>query len=231
MNDNKNKIGSCDKTLNPVVGCLGPDGRGLCPWCFAKEQNRLHKIIPDFTKPQFFPERLEQLRHTRKSYKIFINSMSDLFGPWVPEEWREYIFAKMREFYWHQFQALTKSPSILSRLDIPENCWVGVSITSPADYHRIDELRKCNARVKFISAEPLMAPLTNLDLSDIDWLIVGAMTGPMKKHHQPEQAWVIDIIDYARRLNIPIFIKDNLNWSEEIKEFPKIKAVSVWRCK
>jgi protein gp37 len=171
----------------------------------------------------------EPLNWTKPQY-IFVNSMSDLFHKDVPIDFILQIFDVMRRAYWHQFQVLTKRAERLLELnaliDWPENVWMGVSVEN-ADYsYRIDYLRQTNAAVKFLSLEPLLGPLQDMDLCGIHWVIAGGESGP---HARPLQAdWVRSIRDQCQRQRVPFFFKqwggtrkketgrllDNRTWDE-----------------
>jgi protein gp37 len=171
----------------------------------------------------------EPLNWTKPQY-IFVNSMSDLFHKDVPIDFILQIFDVMRRAHWHQFQVLTKRAERLLELnaliDWPENVWMGVSVEN-ADYsYRIDYLRQTNAAVKFLSLEPLLGPLQDLDLRGIHWVIAGGESGP---HARPLQAdWVRSIRDQCQRQRVPFFFKqwggtrkkktgrllDNRTWDE-----------------
>jgi len=145
----------------------------------------------------------------KKPQIIFVNSMSDLFHEEIPEEFVQEVFSVMRKAHWHQFQVLTKRSERLlelaSQIDWPENVWMGVSVEN-ADYSfRIDHLRQTNAHIKFLSLEPLLGPLSNLDLENIDWAIVGGESGPGARPIRKE--WVTEIRDQCVAVNIPFFFK------------------------
>jgi protein gp37 len=140
---------------------------------------------------------------------IFVNSMSDLFHKDVPEEYIQRVFDVMRRGSRHVFQVLTKRSQRLARLspklDWPPNVWMGVSVESAEYRFRIDHLRETGAAVKFLSLEPLLAPLADLNLCGIDWVIVGGESGPGARAMNGE--WVLDIRDQCKDAGIPFFFK------------------------
>ncbi|WP_427340925.1 DUF5131 family protein [Caloranaerobacter sp. DY30410] len=223
---NKTKIEWCDYTWNPVTGCLHG-----CHYCYARriaERFRsknnytyVDGIKPSYIKepypygfyPTFYPDRLNQPKKLNKPSKIFVVSMGDLFGDWVPIEWIKEVINVVRECEQHTFMFLTKNGKRLKDIDFPDNAWVGVSIGGHGIY---DGLCRCNAKVKFISIEPLLEEVKYLPI--VDWYIIGAQTGPGAK--KPKKEWVQSIIDVCRESNKPVFLKDNLNWHEKIQEFP-----------
>ena len=140
---------------------------------------------------------------------VFVNSMSDLFHRDVPLEFIQHVFDVMRRASWHQFQVLTKRSERLlecsSELEWPQNVWMGVSVENQDYCFRIGHLLQTAARVKFLSLEPLLGPLPNLDLHGIDWVIVGGESGPGAR--PMEKSWVVDIRNQCRDAQIPFFFK------------------------
>jgi protein gp37 len=140
---------------------------------------------------------------------IFVNSMSDLLHESVPEAFIQRVFDVMREADWHSFQILTKRSDRLVALDPviewPRNVWMGVSVETKDYAYRIDDLRNSSADVKFLSLEPLLSPLGSLDLSGIDWVIVGGESGPRSRPIDRE--WVVDIRRQCEDSDTPFFFK------------------------
>jgi protein gp37 len=140
---------------------------------------------------------------------VFVNSMSDLFHGDVPIEFIHRVFDVMRRASIHTFQVLTKRAGRLEQIspsiDWPANVWMGVSVEREDYVFRIDHLRETGAKVKFLSLEPLLGLLPNLDLRGIDWVIVGGESGP---HARPmNEEWVVDIRDQCVKANVPFFFK------------------------
>jgi protein gp37 len=135
--------------------------------------------------------------------------MSDLFHKDVPLEFINKIFSVMREAHWHTFQILTKRAErlleISSKLQWSPNIWMGVSVENENFKSRIGCLRQTNAKIKFLSIEPLLGPLSKLDLQGIDWVIVGGESGPGARPVKP--SWVIDIREQCLETNTPFFFK------------------------
>jgi protein gp37 len=152
---------------------------------------------------------LEQPLRWKKPQIIFVNSMSDLFHKDVPIDFIQKIFGVMRQASWHQFQILTKRSQRLqeigSEIDWPENVWMGVSVENSQYTFRIDQLRMTDAKIKFLSLEPLLGPLQNLNLLKIDWVIVGGESGPQARPTKEE--WVVNIRDQCLASNVPFFFK------------------------
>jgi len=145
----------------------------------------------------------------KKAKRVFVNSMSDMFHHDVPLAFIQRAFDVMRRANWHQYQVLTKRSERLARvsseLEWLPNIWMGVSVENARFEHRIDHLRATNAHVKFLSLEPLLGPLAKLNLSGIDWVIVGGESGP---HARPiDPAWVSEIRDQCQDARVAFFFK------------------------
>jgi protein gp37 len=145
----------------------------------------------------------------KKPQTIFVNSMSDLFHEDVPLSFILEVFDVMRQASWHDFQVLTKRSERLSelssQLEWPRNVWMGVSVENTDYTFRIEHLRSTGASIRFLSLEPLLGPLPDLVLSEIDWVIVGGESGPMAR--PIDKAWVTDIRDQCQQAAVPFFFK------------------------
>jgi protein gp37 len=145
----------------------------------------------------------------KKPQMIFVNSMSDLFHEDLPADFILRAFDSMQRAWWHTFQVLTKRSERLrvldGQIDWPANVWMGVSIEN-ADYlYRLTDLRSTGAALKFLSLEPLLGPLPDLELRDMDWVIVGGESGPRARPMARE--WVIPIRDQCLAAKVPFFFK------------------------
>jgi protein gp37 len=201
-----------EATWNPVTGChqVSPG----CAHCYAKTFAERWRGVPGHVYEQgfelrFWPERLETPLKWRKPKRIFVNSMSDLFHEQIPVEFIENVFATMRAAHWHTFQVLTKRhdrmTELASHLEWPSNVWMGVTIENRRFVHRADYLRAVPAAVRFISAEPLLGPLEQLDLTDIDWVIAGGESGPGHRRVDPD--WVRALRDQCAHEGAAFFFK------------------------
>lgn len=145
----------------------------------------------------------------KKPKTIFVNSMSDLFHNDVPLDYIQQVFDVMNRAHWHRFQVLTKRADRLAELSLElnwsSNIWMGVSVETQKYVHRIDELRKTGAHVKFLSLEPLLGPLKNLNLTGVDWAIVGGESGPGSRPIKKE--WVLQIKQQCDAFGVPFFFK------------------------
>ena len=151
----------------------------------------------------------EIVRKRAKPQTVFVNSMSDLFHKDVPVSYVKRVFDVMRRAHWHRFQVLTKRSERLgemgTKLTWASNIWMGVSVETDLYRSRIDDLRETGAHVRFLSLEPLLGPLPDLDLDGIGWVIVGGESGP--KARPMNEDWVMDLRDQCRRARVPFFFK------------------------
>lgn len=205
---NRTKIEYCDYTWNFVTGC-----KHFCPYCYAR---RIARRRGDTFEPKFHPERLDQPLRVKKPSIIFAVDMGDLFGGWVPREWIEAGLSVMRKAYWHTFLLLTKNPKRYLEFQFPRNVWIGTTIDTHKRLQNLKWLLQADATIKFISFEPLLE-IIDADLTGVDWIIIGAQTKP---EIQPPDGAVEKLLSQADRLNIPVFMKDNLRFSPKRLEFP-----------
>lgn len=208
----KSSIEWTELTWNPLTGCtkIGPG----CMHCYAERMAiRLQAMgQPNYVRGfnlDIHEQMLEQPLQWKRPHVIFVNSMSDLFHKDVPEEFILRAFDVMNRARWHQFQVLTKRAERLAelspRISWPQNVWQGVSVENQDYAYRIDYLRLTGAATKFLSLEPLLGPVPALDLSGIDWVIVGGESGPGARPMKAE--WVLDIRDRCRKAGVPFFFK------------------------
>lgn len=201
-----------ESTWNPVTGCT-PISDG-CQNCYAlRMAKRLHamgnkRYLNGFNLT-LHPDLIESPLKWKKPRLIFVNSMSDLFHEAVPLDFIRDIFDTMKAARQHTFQILTKRSSRLAEVALelswPDNVWMGVTIEAGKYSYRADNLRKVPAAVKFLSIEPMIAPVYNLDLSLIDWVIVGGESGP--KSREIEKEWVAFLRDQCLSESVPFFFK------------------------
>jgi protein gp37 len=199
-------------TWNPVTGCTKVS-QG-CKHCYAERLSRRLRAMGAARYAAGFqvtlhPDLVDLPRRWRKPRRVFVNSMSDLFHEAVPLDFIGRVFETMAACPQHTFQVLTKRSARL--LDVaealvwPENVWMGVSVEDCRVVHRIDDLRRTPARVKFLSCEPLIGPLHDLDLSRIDWVIAGGESGPGAR--PMEAAWVRSIRSQCEDARVAFFFK------------------------
>lgn len=209
---NKSSIEWTGVTWNPSTGCdrLSPG----CDNCYAEKLAHRLKAMGQKKYSNGFEltlhnEALNLPLSWKQPQVVFVNSMSDLFHQKVPPEFIQDVFATMRKAHWHEFQILTKRSGRLLALSEeivwPPNVWMGVSVESDRFTGRIAHLRLTQAKTKFLSLEPLLGPLDNLDLTGIDWVIVGGESGPRARPMRPE--WATSIRDQCAAANVPFFFK------------------------
>ena len=219
MSDNS-AIEWTDATWNPVTGCVKVSPG--CKHCYAETfaerfrgtvmpNGKLHVFHGGFD-PQLRPERLRQPRDWKKPRRVFVNSMSDLFGEFVPDDFIDRVFGTMHACDWHTYQVLTKRAERMRQVvnrtwyQPPRHIWLGVSVEDRAyGLPRIQELRETAASVRFISIEPLLERLGAVDLTLIDWVIVGGESGPGARPMDPD--WVREIRDQCVEQGVPFFFK------------------------
>ncbi len=211
-----------ETTWNPVRGCarISPG----CERCYAERMahrfsgpgmpyeglTRASKRGPKWTgRVKLVHDAIREPLGWRQPRVVFVNSMSDLFHDDVPDDFIASVFETMARASIHTFQVLTKRAdrllAIASRLPWPSNVWMGVSVESAAYTWRIDRLRETNAAIKFLSLEPLLGPLADLDLRGIDWAIVGGESGPGAR--PMEAAWVREIRQQCAAARVAFFFK------------------------
>lgn len=230
-----------EMTWNPTTGCNKVSAG--CKFCYAEVMAKRLKAMGVEKYSNGFElamheDELKTPYTWKKSKMVFVNSMSDLFHKDVPIEFIKKVFRVMKENPQHVFQILTKRADVLlyydkeGLLEWSHNIWMGVSVENKTFMKRIDLLRQTNARTKFLSCEPLIGPLPNMNLKGIDWVIVGGESGrtprPMKKE------WVLDIKEQCHDSDVAFFFKQwggtnkkktgNLLDGEKYLEMPELSV-------
>lgn len=201
-----------DATWNPVTGCtkISPG----CANCYAETFAERFRGVPKHPYEQGFdlkiwPDRLALPGKWRKPKRIFVNSMSDLFHRDVPLEYIQRVFAVMNESNWHTFQVLTKRAERLlelsSELPWADNIWMGVSVENSDYAFRSKLLAQTGAKTKFLSVEPLLGPIPELPLQNIDWVIVGGESG--NRCRPVKEEWIVEIREQCDAANVKFFFK------------------------
>lgn len=202
-----------EMTWNPITGCTKiSDG---CKFCYAETMTRRLKAMGQekykygFKIVKTHPESLKLPYTWKMSKVVFVNSMSDLFHEDVSFEFIKQVFEVMNENPQHVFQVLTKRAERLfelhKQLKWTHNIWMGVTVENQNVIGRIEFLKKTKAKVKFLSLEPLIGPLTNLNLKNIDWVIVGGESGHKPRTMEPD--WVLNIQDQCKKYDVAFFFK------------------------
>ena len=232
------KIEWTEETWNPITGCTKYSAG--CEHCYAATFARRLKAMGNKRYINGFDVTVHRDLFTKplewkKSKMIFVNSMSDLFHENVSDEDILSIFDTMNKAKNHIFQVLTKRAQRLVKLSPQivwtDNIWMGVSVENKSTIYRCEELKKTGAKIKFVSAEPLLESISEIDLAGIDWLIVGGESGP--KSRKIDESWVVELRNLAQDNNIPFFFKQwggtnkkksgSLLQGKQYKQYPKTK--------
>ena len=241
----KTKIDWCDSTWNPVTGCYH-----TCEYCYARgiatrfggkvnpkctnileldnpfvEDGKI-KPYPLGFMPTLHRYRMDEYKN-KKGRNIFVCSMADLFGEWVPDSWIEEVFEACKKAPQHNYIFLTKNPGRYMKLDLEgklptdNNFWYGSTATGPDDAFWWSDSHKT-----FVSIEPILHPFDEVGdgaVKKVDWVIIGAETGRRKDKVVPEREWIKSLVNDCRRTGIPVFMKSSLAdiWKEPlIQELP-----------
>ncbi len=214
------KIEWTDRTWNPITGCTKKSAG--CSHCYAEVMSRRLKAIgldkySNGFELTLHEDELDVPLQWKKSYNIFVCSMSDIFHELVPFEFVDKIMLTISKSPQHRYQILTKRSRRMYQYFqtrvTPKNVWLGVTVECQAAKERIEDLRNCNAEVKFLSCEPLVEDLQDLNLEGIDWIIVGGESGPLARPMKEE--WVLNIKQQASFYNIPFFFKQWGTWGSD----------------
>lgn len=217
---NTTKIEWTDRVWNPSKGC-SKISEG-CKYCYAESfAKRLQAMgmedYKDGFKFKIIPHRLNEPLKIKKPQKFFVNSMSDLFHDDMPEEYLNQIFDVINQTPQHTYQILTKRAENMFEYFqnhiVPENVWLGVTVENESYTYRIDILRKINATIKFVSFEPLIGSVGEIDLTNIDWAIVGGESGNRARLIKHE--WVNEIYLQCKKQNVPFFFKQWGTWGAD----------------
>lgn len=206
------------KNLNIVIGC--PIG---CRYCYARRNCERFHIIDDFSKPQFFEKKLRLFEST-KSKVFLLTGMSDL--AYWEKDWLERVMEKAESTTQNTYLFLTKRPELLDIDTQLDNLWFGVTITCSAERDRIITLRK-NVRAKhyFVTFEPLSDGVGNVDLTAVEWVVIGTETGNCKGKISTERNWANSLSMHSVSRGIPVFMKEDLKGimpiEEMVQQFPE----------
>ncbi len=242
----RNPDGSQGFTWNPVTGCLHPCRNTYCyarkiaerrAGIYHKPQeiytlNYLSlsiKTYPYGFHPTFYPQRLDEPLGRKKPATIFVCSMADLFGKWVPTEWIKAVLETARACPQHTFIFLTKNPERYQEFDWPANAWLGATATDQASWDRAlrafyvtSDSLLCSgggksARHYFISAEPLLGLIIPEDIALLSWLLIGANSN--RGAEKPQSGWLEELLLDARAADVPVFVKTN--WPHQYRSWPQ----------
>ncbi|MGM0285783.1 phage protein [Enterococcus sp. AZ063] len=217
---NNTKIEWTDSTWNPVTGCskVSPG----CDHCYAE---RMARRLTAMKNPRYsngfnvtmHEDLILQPLKKKKPHMIFVCSMSDLFHKDVSDEFIMTVFQTMNRANWHTFQVLTKRPERLKKLspklNFSNNIWIGTTVENDKYLKRIDLIRNIPAKIKFLSCEPLLGSLKNMNLENIQWVVVGGESGPGARPMEIE--WVREIRDLCRINDSKFFFKQWGGWNKK----------------
>lgn len=226
----QSKIEWTEQTWNPSTGCTKVSEG--CTNCYAENMAKRLKAMGangyengfEFT---LMPERLEQPLKIKKPTKFFVNSMSDMFHEKMPFSYIDSIFEVIRKTPQHTYQLLTKREKLMAEYlknkKLPKNVWLGVTVESKLTKYRIDYLREIKASIKFLSMEPLLSDVGELNLENIDWVIVGGESGA--KARPMKSAWALNIKKQCDEQGVAFFFKQWGTWgSDGIKRSKKVNG-------
>ena len=232
------KIEWTEETWNPITGCSKCSAG--CQHCYAeifakRLQAMGNERYKDAFKVTVHRDLFEKPLDWKKPKMIFVNSMSDIFHEDIPEQDILDLFDVMNRATWHTFQVLTKRADrmveLSDRINWTDNIWMGVSVENSDALNRCEQLKETGAKIKFVSAEPLLESISDIDLTGIDWLIVGGESGAGSRPMEKE--WVIELRDKAEDSDVAFFFKQ---WGgtrkkkagidldgKQYKAYPKLK--------
>jgi protein gp37 len=211
-------------TWNPVTGCLHG-----CVYCYARDI--AERFYPQGFQPALHPDRLNAPAQTRVPKdaehdlglkNVFVCSMADLFGKWVPDEWIEAVLAQVRANPQWNFLFLTKFPQRMAEFDYPDNAWIGTSVDCQARVKNAERaMRKVKAKVKWVSIEPMLERI-HLDFSVFDWAVIGgASRSSQTPEWRPPWSWIWEVTADARFADCRVYHKDNL-YPDRLREYPGV---------
>jgi protein gp37 len=204
---NRTRIEWADMSWNPITGCTYG-----CPYCYARWMTaRFPDKYPNGFEPTVWLDRMADPVYRKTPTRIFACSMGDMFDPNFRQVYREMIVATMRQTPQHTYIILTKQPQRIN-VSLPENVQIGVTVDYPHMKWRIETLREFpHPGKKLVSFEPLLGDMTtDIDLSGIDGIFIGACSGATRKIYRTQPDWVANITYAADRQKVPVFLKDNL---------------------
>ena len=207
------------QNMNLVIGCtIG------CSYCYARNNVRSFHMTEDFSRPEYFPGKL-RLMDRKRPQNLLLTGMSD-FSDWKPE-WREEVFERITQNPQHQYIFLTKRPEKIRFSTELDNVWFGVTVTSAKEKGRIQAMRE-NIRGKHyqVSFEPMFDDIGKVDLTGIEWIVVGTETGRRKGKSVSKPEWVWNLTEHAHSCDMPVFMKEDLlpvmGEEQMIQELPRV---------
>jgi protein gp37 len=233
FNQTNDSVDWASWTWNPVTGC-----EHGCKFCYAREiahSERMADYYPNKFEPTFHRYRLDAPANmpkpkpdSGKDGRVFVCSMADLFGKWVPDEWIRSVFDACQDAPEWEYLFLTKWPARYSKMPLLEKAWYGASVIRQSDVSRVEKAMKSFSPngVKWISLEPMLEPITFEDLSWCDLVVIGSQTSTNQPDgHVPEFApefdWIVDVVNQCRAEGVPYYLKANLGMDRPGMKLPK----------
>ena len=234
FNQTNDSVDWASWTWNPVTGC-----EHGCKFCYAREiahSGRMAAYYPNQFEPTYHPYRLEAPKNTNRPSsddardgRVFVCSMADLFGKWVPDEWIRSVFGACLESPEWEYLFLTKWPARYSKMPLIENAWYGASVIRQSDVQRVQNAMAAFGGVdnvtRWVSLEPMLEPITFEDLSWCDLVVIGSQTSTNQpdgrvEEFAPEFDWVVDVVNQCRESGVPYYLKANLGLARPGMKLP-----------
>ena len=234
FNQTNDSVDWASWTWNPVTGC-----EHGCKFCYAREiahSGRMAAYYPNQFEPTYHPYRLEAPKNTNRPSsddardgRVFVCSMADLFGKWVPDEWIRSVFGACLESPEWEYLFLTKWPARYSKMPLIENAWYGASVIRQSDVQRVQNAMAAFGGVdnvtRWVSLEPMLEPITFDDLSWCDLVVIGSQTSTNQpdgrvEEFAPEFDWVVDVVNQCRESGVPYYLKANLGLARPGMKLP-----------
>lgn len=233
FNATNNSVDWAAWTWNPVTGC-----EHGCKFCYAREianSDRMAAVYPNKFEPTYHPYRLSAPKNTKKpesndarDHRVFVCSMADLFGKWVPNEWIKSVFDSCLESPEWEYLFLTKWPARYSQMPLLKKAWYGASVIQQSDVSRVEKAMSSFETdcVKWISLEPMLQPIQFSDLAWCDLVVIGSQTSTTQPDgfvpaFAPNFDWVVDVVNQCREFDVPYYLKDNLGMVNPGMKLPK----------
>lgn len=233
FNETNDSVGWARWTWNPVTGC-----EHGCKFCYAREianSERMASVYPNKFEPTYHPYRLSAPKNTKRKEtddprdgRVFVCSMADLFGKWVPTHWIKSVFDACLESPEWEYLFLTKWPARYSQMPLLKKAWYGASVIQQSDVPRVEKAMAAFETdcVKWISLEPMLGPITFNDLSWCDLVVIGGQTSTTQPEgfvpeFAPEFDWIVNVVNECREFGVPYYIKENLGMTRPGMSLPK----------
>jgi len=233
FNQTNDSVDWASWTWNPVTGC-----EHGCKFCYAREiahSGRMEDYYPNKFEPTYHPYRLSAPKNTNKPVsndprdgRVFVCSMADLFGKWVPAQWIRSVFDACLESPEWEYLFLTKWPARYAQMPLLERAWYGASVVQQSDVARVEKAMQAFETdcVKWVSMEPMLQPIRFNDLSWCDLVVIGSQTSTVQPEGRvpafaPQFDWIVDVVNQCREAGVPYYLKENLGLASPGMALPK----------